>query len=78
MYNVTLRHIHVIILVVEKQQVLQNLCVFAVLVIQHAMRMRHIILFVTGLPVYAIFFHVTWQMAQFFFLGGGGGWYFPL
>jgi len=59
MYNVTLRHIHVTTLVVEKQQALQNLSVFAVIIIQQAMRMRHIILSITGLPVYAIFFHIT-------------------
>ena len=41
-YNVTLRRVRSTIVVVEKQWVLHNLSVSIALVIQHAMRMRHI------------------------------------
>ena len=38
-------------------------CVFVALVIQHAMRMRHIV--ICGLPGCAIFFHFISQTARF-------------
>jgi hypothetical protein len=47
-YNVTLRRVHVNIINMEQQQLLQILsvcvCVFVALVIQHAKYMRHIVL----------------------------------
>jgi len=48
MYNVTLRRVRATVDVVGKQWVLHNLSLFVVLVIWHAMRMRHIV--VCGLP----------------------------
>ena len=54
-YNVTLRHVHTTIVVVEKQWVLYTVnCVSVALVIQHAMRMPHIV--ICGLSGYTIFF----------------------
>jgi len=45
-YNVILRRVRANIVAVEKQRVLHKLsvCVFAFLIIQHAMRMRHFII----------------------------------
>jgi len=63
-YNVTLRRVRVTIVVVEKQSVLHILCVCVCvcvcvcrvdLGIQHAMRMRHIV--ICGLPGFTIFYH---------------------
>jgi len=58
-YNVILRGVRAIFFAVERQWVLHNLCgwvcVFVALVIQHAMRMCHIIICV--LHHSAIFFH---------------------
>jgi hypothetical protein len=49
MYNLTQRHVRVTIVAAEKQEVLHILCVcFCVCValgIQHAMRMRHIVVY---------------------------------
>jgi hypothetical protein len=52
-YNITLRRVSATIVAVEKQWVLHNLCVLVALVIQHAMRMRHVV----PAPLYNIFPH---------------------
>ena len=45
-YNVTLRHVRLTTVAVEKQQVLTyTVCVFVALGIQHGMFMRHIFMF---------------------------------
>jgi hypothetical protein len=56
MHNVTMTSLRATIVVVEKQEILHNLtvCVLVALVIQHAMRMRHIA--ICGLPRSTIFF----------------------
>jgi len=38
-------------------------CVLVALSIQHAMRMRHIVIY--GLPCFAVFLHIIWQIAEF-------------
>ena len=57
-YNETLRRVRVTIVAVEKQWVLHNLsvCVFVVLGIQHAIRMRHYV--ICGLPGSTIISHI--------------------
>jgi len=56
-YNVTLKYVRATIVAVEKQWVLHNPSVrgFVALCIQHAMRIRHIVIY--GLPRSTIFFH---------------------
>jgi hypothetical protein len=56
MYNATIRGFRANIVAVEKQCVLHSLSVFVVLVTQHAMRMRHVV--ICGLPRSKIFFHI--------------------
>jgi hypothetical protein len=69
-YNVTLRLLRASIVVVEKQWVLHNRSVFVALGIQHAMRMRHIVM--RGLPPSTTFFH---NISRHDFRGGGGGYW---
>ena len=56
-YNVTSRCVHATIFAEEKRSVLQILSVCVALSIQHAMRMRHIV--ICGVYSCAIFFHTT-------------------
>jgi lipoate-protein ligase B len=56
-YNVNLRRVPATIVVMEKQCVLHNLSISVALDIQHAMRMRHII--ICGLPRSTIFFPIS-------------------
>jgi len=51
-YNVTLRHVRVTIVAIN----IRSVCVYVALVIQHAMRMRHIV--VSRLPRSTILFHI--------------------
>jgi predicted histidine transporter YuiF (NhaC family) len=59
-YNVTQRRN---IVTVEKKKVLYILSLSVVLVVQHAMRMRSIV--ICGLSGFTTFFHVISQMARF-------------
>jgi hypothetical protein len=54
--------VRVTIVVVEKHRVLHKLCICG-LVIQHAMRMRHIA--ICGLPRSTVFLHILSLTAQF-------------
>jgi hypothetical protein len=54
-HNVTLWRVHVTIVAVEKQEVL-HIHVFAAFVIQHAKRMRHIIVLSVACPSVEYFF----------------------
>ena len=61
-YNVTLRHVSVTIVGVEKQAVhilcvCSCVCVFVAIVIQHATRVRHIA--ICGLLPSTVFFHIS-------------------
>jgi hypothetical protein len=47
----------------KAQSITQSVCVFEALVIQHAMRMRHIA--ICGLPRSTVFLHILPQTAQF-------------
>jgi len=58
MYNVILRRVRVTIVAVEKLSVLHVECVSVGLVMQHAMRMRRIILSSVACPRCTIFFHI--------------------
>jgi hypothetical protein len=51
-----MKHIRATIVAVEEQWVLHNLCVFAASDIQHAMRLRHII--ICGVPHSTILSHI--------------------
>jgi len=66
MYNVTLRRVRETTVAVRKQYIYITFyeCVFVALVIQHAMRMRRII--ICGLPRTTPFFHIISQTALFF------------
>jgi hypothetical protein len=55
MHNVTLRRVRATILAVEKQETLQTLSVLPALGIQHAMRVRHVV--ICGLPRSTVFFN---------------------
>jgi len=58
-YNVTLRPVSATIVAEikeRKKNITHPECVFVALVIQHAMRMRHIV--ICSLPISAIFFHI--------------------
>ena len=56
-YNVTLRCVRATIVVVEKAMgIIQPECVFVALGIQHAMRMRHTLIY--DLPRSTTFFHI--------------------
>ena len=55
-YNTTLRRVRGTIVAVQKQWVLHKMSVFVALGIQHAMRMRHIV--ICGQPRSTIFFHI--------------------
>jgi len=55
-YNVTFSHVRAMIVALKKQLILHILSVFVYLGIQHAMHMRHIVIF--GLPDSAIYFHI--------------------
>ena len=57
MHSVIFRFVRVTIVALE------NKCVFVALSIQHAMRMRHIVVY--GLPRSTTFFHIISQMARF-------------
>ena len=62
MYNITLRHIRATITAVEKAtSITYSECVFVVLGIQHAMRMRHTV--ICGLSGSTIFLHIISLMA---------------
>jgi len=52
MYDLTLRHVHVAIVAVDRQEVVHILSVFVASVIQHAMRMCRVMLSVvcTAVP----------------------------
>jgi hypothetical protein len=53
--NIIFRYVRLTIVAVEKQQVLHILSVSVALVIQHAIRMRRIV--IRGLSGFTIFFH---------------------
>ena len=62
-YNVTLRCVRAAIVeVVKAISVMYSECVLRALGIQHAMRVRHIV--ICGLSVSAIFFHTISQTAR--------------
>jgi len=64
MYDLTWRHVRTAIVAMDKQQVVHilSVCVCVVLVIRHAIRLRHIA--ICGLSCSAIFFS-TCQTARF-------------
>ena len=57
-YNVTLRHVRVTTVAVEKQWVLHNVsvCVFVAIVVRRPKLMRHIV--ICRLPRSTLFFHI--------------------
>ena len=55
-YKVTLTHVRLTIVAVERQSITFSECVFVALGIHHAMRMRHIV--ICGLPGSKVFSHI--------------------
>ena len=63
MYNVTLTSVRVTTVVVEKPNVLYSECLTEALVIQHAQRMRRIV--ICGLHGCTVFFHIISEKVRF-------------
>jgi hypothetical protein len=63
MYNITLRRVIATIVAVGKQCTLHRVIECVALVVQHEIRMGHIV--ICGLPHSAIFFHIVYKLAWF-------------